>query len=228
MKGSGKEWIKLCGRNNKYVKAHTGVGGTQIYHPTNLQATPEEATGIIDDYRRNTTNAAPIKAIFSRFATSAELLSPATGVGAVLGGNLEGKVLGNGGLLVEELGTPLKGEEAGVIEATGATDGGDGGEEIGDTVGVATVGPDVIGLTLGLPAFIGVDTGEETGDAFFGEDTGDLVVEVGAPAVFDGEAAGDCAQHEEPIKLTIKNIVTATALVPAIVSDSNDEEPQSV
>jgi len=213
------------------------VGGTQIYHPTNLQATPEEATGIIDDYRRNTANAAPIKAIFSNFATSAELLSPATGVGAVLGGNLVGKVLGNGGLFVDELGTALKGEEAGVIEATGATDGGDGGEEIGDTVGVATVGPDVIGLAVGLLAFIGVETGEETGDAFFGEDTGDaffgedtgdLVVEVGAPAVFDGEAAGDSAQHEEPIKLTIKNIITATALVPAIVSDSNDEVPQSV
>jgi len=213
------------------------VGGTQIYHPTNLQATPEEATGIIDDYRRNTANAAPIKAIFSNFATSAELLSPATGVGAVLGGTLVGKVLGNGGLFVDELGTALKGEEAGVIEATGATDGGDGGEEIGDTVGVATVGPDVIGLAVGLLAFIGVETGEETGDAFFGEDTGDaffgedtgdLVVEVGAPAVFDGEAAGDSAQHEEPIKLTIKNIITATALVPAIVSDSNDEVPQSV
>jgi len=194
VKSSGKELIKSCGTSNKYVKAHTGVGCTQIYHPTNLQATPEEATGIIDDYRRNTANAAPIKAIFSNFATSAELLSPATGVGAVLGGTLVGKVLGNGGLFVDELGTALKGEEAGVIEATGATDGGDGGEEIGDTVGVATVGPDVIGLAVGLLAFIGVETGEETGDAFFGEDTGDaffgedtgdLVVEVGAPAVFE-------------------------------------------
>lgn len=192
--------------------------------PLNLQATPEEATAIFDDYIRNTANAAPNKAIFSNFATSAELLSPATGVGAVLGGNLEGKVLGSGGLLVEELGTPLKGEEVGVrAEATGATDGGDGGEEIGDTVGVAVlVGPDVMGLTVGLLAFFGVDTGEETGDAFFfGEDEGDVVVEVGAPAVFDGEAAGDCAQHEEPIKLTIKNIVTATPLVPAIVLDFN-------
>lgn len=218
MKSSGKELIKSCGTSNKYVKAHTGVGCTQIYHPTNLQATPEEATGIINDYRRNATNAAPNKAIFSNFKTSAELLSPATGVG--VGGNLEGKLLlGIGGLVVGELATALI-EGAGP-EATGETDGGDGGDEIGDedVVGVTAtgdgalvVGGDARGLTVGLLAF-------------FGEVTGDAVVVVGAPAVVDGAADGDCAQHEEPIKLTITNNVTATALVPAIVSDSKPQSP---
>lgn len=222
MKSSRKELIKSCGTSNKYVKAHTGVGCTQIYHPTNLQATPEEATGIINDYRRNAANAAPNKAIFSNFKTSAELLSPATGVGALEGGNLEGKLLlGNGGLVVGELATALI-EGAGP-EATGETDGGDGGDEIGDenVVGVTAtgdgallVGGDARGLTVGLLAFFG----EVTGDAV-------VVVVVGAPAVTDGAADGDCAQHEEPIKLTITNNVTATALVPAIVSDSKPQSP---
>jgi len=110
-----------------------------------------------------------------------------------VGGNLEGKLLlGIGGLVVGEVATALI-EGAGP-EATGETDGGDGGDEIGDEdiVGVTAtgdgalvVGGDARGLTVGLLAF-------------FGEVTGDAVVVVGAPAVVDGAADGDCAQHEEP------------------------------
>jgi len=212
--------------------------------PLFLQATPEEATGIINAYRRTATNAAPNKAIFSNLTTSAEALSPATGAGETPGGTLEGKeVEGFGGLFVGELEIELAGEEPGVeADDKGETAGGDGGDKVGeeDSLGVGAtgdgalvVGGDAVGVTVGL-AFVG----EVTGDvdvvgapaAFDGrgaEVTGDVAVAVGAPAAFDGRGDGDCAQHEEAIKPAITNIITATCLLPAIVSDSNPQSPSS-
>lgn len=191
--------------------------------PLFLQATPEEATGIINAYRRTATNAAPNKAIFSNLTTSAEALSPATGAGETPGGTLEGKeVEGFGGLFVGELEIELAGEEPGVeADDKGETAGGDGGDKVGeeDSLGVGAtgdgalvVGGDAVGVTVGL--------------AFVGEVTGDVDV-VGAPAAFDGRGDGDCAQHEEAIKPAITNIITATCLLPAIVSDSNPQSPSS-
>ena len=153
-------------------------------------------------------NAAPRKAIFCNFKVPAAF-SPGVGAGPALGSSEEDEAVepgkpGGVALAVVEAGEPdggvalaVIGDRAGLPEAMG-------GEDMVGAEALEDGGEDIIGAAL-----------EAVGAEFEGEETGDFMVVVGAPATGAIEGAEACAQ-DDPSTPIIRTIAATTPFILAI------------